>query len=133
MVRRRTAGARRRTVSEIAYVGSIGTLAALALLTDQDFDLVLMDIQMPGLSGVGVTKRLRRLPNLRRAATPIIALTANAFRADIDRYLAAGFNDCVTKPYDEATLYRKMEALLPAPAPVAYDLRELRELAQGRA
>ena len=107
-------------------------LTALALLTDRDFDLVLMDIQMPGLSGVGVTKRLRGLPDPRRAATPVIALTANAFRADIDRYLAAGFNDCVTKPYDEATLYRKMEALLPAPAPAAYDLRELRELAQGR-
>ncbi len=107
--------------------------AALALLADQDFDLVLMDIQMSGLSGVGVTKRLRRLPNPRRATTPVIALTANAFRNDIERYLAAGFNDCVTKPYDEATLYRKMEALLPTPAPVAYDLRELRELAQGRA
>ena len=107
-------------------------LTALALLTDHDFDLVLMDIQMPGMSGVGVTKRLRRLSDTRRAATPVIALTANAFRADIDRYLAVGFNDCVTKPYDEATLYAKMEALLPAPAPAAYDLRELRELARGR-
>ena len=107
--------------------------AALVLLADQDFDLVLMDIQMPGLSGVSVTRRLRRLPNPRRAATPVIALTANAFRDDIERYLAAGFNDCVTKPYDEATLYRKMEALLPDLLPPPYDLRELRELAQGRA
>jgi len=40
---------------------------------------VLMDIQLPGLSGVDATARLRQLPDLRRSATPVIALTANAF------------------------------------------------------
>ncbi len=114
--------------------------AALALLAAHDYDLVLMDIQMPGLSGLDVTQRLRLHPNLRRAQTPVIALTANAFRADVERYLAAGFNDCLTKPYDEATLYQKMDALLPpavsapsvsASAP-AYDLAPMRQLAQGR-
>ncbi|MDQ2792381.1 MAG: PAS domain S-box protein, partial [Bacteroidota bacterium] len=110
-----------------------GTVA-LALLTRNDYDLVLTDIQMPGLSGIDVTQRLRQLPNPRRAATPIIALTANAFRADIERYLAAGVNACLTKPYDEATLYQTMEALLPAmpPAEPAYNLAPLREMAKGR-
>jgi PAS domain S-box-containing protein len=106
---------------------------ALALLAAQDFDLVLMDIQMPGLSGVDVTTRLRRLPHARRAATPVIALTANASPEDFERYRAAGFHDCLTKPYDEATLYGKLAALLPAPLPPPYDLSELQELAQGRA
>ncbi|MDQ2770366.1 MAG: PAS domain S-box protein [Bacteroidota bacterium] len=104
----------------------------LARLAENDYDLVLTDIQMPGLSGIDVTQRLRQLPDPRRAATPIIALTANAFRADIERYLAAGVNDCLTKPYDEATLYQKMEALLPSLAPV-FDLGPLRNMAQGRA
>ena len=105
---------------------------ALARLAEHDYDLVLTDIQMPGLSGIDVTQRLRQLPDPRRAATPIIALTANAFRADVERYLAAGVNDCLTKPYDEATLYQKMEALLPALTP-GYDLGPLRDMAKGRA
>ena len=110
-----------------------GTVA-LGLLVENDYDLVLTDIQMPGLSGVELTQRLRQLPEPRRAATPIIALTANAFRADVERYLAAGVNACLTKPYDEATLYQTMEALLPAPPPVApaYNLAPLREMAKGR-
>ena len=109
-------------------------LIALARLTEADFDLVLTDIQMPGLSGLDVTRRLREMPGARRAATPIIALTANAFRSDIERYLAAGVNACLTKPYDEATLYQTMEALLP-PQPCvapAYNLTPLREMAKGR-
>jgi CheY-like chemotaxis protein len=110
-----------------------GTVA-LALLAHTDYDLVLTDIQMPGLSGIDVTQHLRQLPAPRRAATPVIALTANAFRADIERYLAAGVNACLTKPYDEATLYQTMEALLPAlpPAAPAYNLAPLREMAKGR-
>ncbi len=109
-------------------------LVALDRLTATDYDLVLTDIQMPGLSGIDVTQRLRQMPEPRRAATPIIALTANAFRADIERYLAAGVNACLTKPYDEATLYQTMEALLPAapPAAPAYNLAPLREMAKGR-
>ncbi|MCI1188003.1 PAS domain S-box protein [Hymenobacter sp. DH14] len=110
-----------------------GTVA-LGLLTQVDYDLVLTDIQMPGLSGIDVTQRLRQIPDPHRAATPVIALTANAFRADVERYLAAGVNACLTKPYDEATLYQTMEALLPAlpPAAPAYNLAPLREMAKGR-
>ena len=107
---------------------------ALALLANTYYDLVLTDIQMPGLSGIDVTQHLRHMPDPRRAATPIIALTANAFRADVERYLAAGVNACLTKPYDEATLYQTMEALLPAVPPAApgYNLAPLREMAKGR-
>ena len=106
---------------------------ALARLATTDYDMVLLDIQMPGLDGMEVASQLRRLPHPRRAATPVIALTANAFRTDIEQYLAAGFNDCLTKPYDEAALYQKIEALLPlAAAPAAYDLGPLRQLSQGR-
>ncbi|AMJ64792.1 PAS domain-containing protein [Hymenobacter sp. PAMC 26628] len=108
-----------------------GPAALARLATAPPYDVVLMDIQLPGLSGVDTTVLLRQLPDPRRAATPVVALTANAFRADGERYLAAGFNDYLAKPYDETELHHKMVALLPPPAP-AYDLAHLRRLAQGR-
>ncbi|TPG72237.1 PAS domain-containing protein [Hymenobacter nivis] len=108
-----------------------GPAALAQLAAAPPYDVVLMDIQLPGLSGVDTTARLRQLPDPARAATPVIALTANAFRADGERYLAAGFDDYLAKPYDEATLYHKIVALLPPSAP-AYDLAHLRRLAQGR-
>jgi PAS domain S-box-containing protein len=88
---------------------------ALELLTEQPpFDVVLLDIQLPTLGGLDVIQRLRQLPDPRRAATPVIALTANAFQIHVERYLAAGFNDYLAKPYDEVELYQKIERLLPA-------------------
>jgi CheY-like chemotaxis protein len=88
---------------------------ALELLTEESpFDVVLLDIQLPTLGGLDVIQRLRQLPDPRRAATPVIALTANAFQIHVERYLAAGFNDYLAKPYDEVELYQKIERLLPA-------------------
>ncbi|UOQ96430.1 PAS domain-containing protein [Hymenobacter sp. 5317J-9] len=79
-------------------------LDALAQLLKYSFDVALLDIRMPGLSGVQVTQALRRHPDPARANVPIIALTANAFEADRAAYLAAGMNACLTKPYEEAAL-----------------------------
>ncbi len=86
--------------------------------------VVLMDIQMPGLSGVDTTRRIRAFSDPARAAVPIIALTANAFRSDVDRYLAAGMNACLTKPFEEADLMQLIASLAPTdrvrpPAPAA--------------
>ncbi|MCI1186728.1 PAS domain-containing protein [Hymenobacter sp. DH14] len=77
---------------------------ALAQLTTHDFDAALLDIHMPGLSGVEVAMALRRHAHFGRAATPLIALTANAFDTDRAAYLNAGMNGCVTKPFEEAEL-----------------------------
>ncbi|MBF9140772.1 PAS domain S-box protein [Hymenobacter properus] len=77
---------------------------ALAELLKQPFDAALLDIRMPGLTGVQVTEAIRRHPEMARARVPIIALTANAFEADRAAYLAAGMNACLTKPYEEADL-----------------------------
>jgi PAS domain S-box-containing protein len=79
-------------------------LDALAQLQKHRFDASLLDIRMPGLSGVEVTTAIRRYADVGRAAIPIIALTANAFEADRAAYLAAGMNACITKPYEEADL-----------------------------
>ncbi|MDO7851321.1 PAS domain S-box protein [Hymenobacter convexus] len=77
---------------------------ALAQMLRQQFDVVLLDIRMPGLNGVQVTEAIRRHPDAARAQVPIVALTANAFEADRAAYLAAGMNACLTKPYEEDAL-----------------------------
>ncbi len=107
-------------------------LVGVARVRDEaPYDLILMDIQMPGLNGLDATANIRALPDPVRANTPIVALTANAFRADCDRYLAAGMADCLAKPFEEEEVYHTMVRVLPPPTP-AYDLTKLRALARGR-
>jgi PAS domain S-box-containing protein len=79
-------------------------LDALAHLSEEPYDVAILDINMPGLSGLEVTSAIRRHPDAVRASIPIIALTANAFENDRAGYLAAGMNACLTKPYEEADL-----------------------------
>jgi signal transduction histidine kinase/CheY-like chemotaxis protein len=67
-----------------------------------DIDLVLMDIMMPVMDGVETLMRLKEInPNIRA-----IAQTALAMKSEIDKFLSAGFEDCLTKPIDEALLLR---------------------------
>ncbi len=87
-------------------------LEALDLFELNRYDAVLMDIQMPGMNGLEATARIRAHADARRAATPILALTANAFRADADKYAAAGMNDTLPKPFDEAELLSKLASLI---------------------
>jgi signal transduction histidine kinase/ActR/RegA family two-component response regulator len=89
--------------------------SGVALAAAHDFDIILMDIQMPGMSGLTATAAIRGLADPRRAGVPIVALTANAFAADAQQYLAGGMNACVAKPFEEDTLYSTLTELL-APA-----------------
>jgi CheY-like chemotaxis protein len=72
-----------------------------------DYDLVLMDVQMPGLDGLAATRRIREL-EVAKAGVPVVAITANAMAGDDDRCLAAGMNDYITKPFDRARLLAKV-------------------------
>jgi two-component system, sensor histidine kinase and response regulator len=69
----------------------------------QLYDLVLMDVQMPLMNGLDATRRMRLLAGW--AATPILALTANAFESDREACLEAGMNDLLVKPIRPALLY----------------------------
>ncbi len=77
--------------------------AALAMAQAHDYDLILLDMQMPELNGVDAARAIRALP--RHARTPILALTANAFDDDRQTCLAAGMNDHIAKPVDPEALY----------------------------
>lgn len=65
------------------------------------FDVILMDLQMPIMDGFESTKVIR---NTLKIITPIIALTANAFKSELELCLNIGMNDCVTKPFEEEKL-----------------------------
>ncbi len=78
---------------------------ALEKLKNSSFDLVLMDIQMPVMDGFEATKAIRNGEPLKREI-PIIALTANATRKDIEKCLASGMNDCIPKPFTPEELLR---------------------------
>ena len=70
---------------------------ALRLIAEHPFDVVLMDIHMPGMSGVEAVAALRALPGPQRHL-PVIALTADVVSRHPTEYLALGFNDFVAKP-----------------------------------
>jgi CheY-like chemotaxis protein len=75
----------------------------------RNFDVILMDMQMPEMEGLEATRRIRQLGAMGRAV-PIIAMSANAMQEDRRRCLEAGMNDFVAKPIDSGELLRKIAA-----------------------
>ncbi len=84
-------------------------LIALDILKSTKFDIILMDIQMPEMDGIEATKIIR---NKLKIKTPIIALTANAFKTEIEKCKKAGMDEYVTKPFDETILLETIAKLL---------------------
>ena len=82
---------------------------AIEVLKQKTYDIILMDIQMPIMGGIEATKIIREELKLE---TPIIALTANAFSGESDKYLKAGMNEFVSKPFKDFELTHKIANLL---------------------
>jgi diguanylate cyclase (GGDEF)-like protein len=89
---------RRLTKRGFEVVEADNGLAALALIAEQSFDLVLLDIMMPGIDGIEVLKRIRT--TLSPDRLPVLMVTAKASNTDIIEALELGANDYITKPVD---------------------------------
>jgi PAS domain S-box-containing protein len=76
---------------------------AVALASNRNYALILMDMQMPVMGGIEATRRIRAMERCRDI--PIVAITANAFAEDRERCIAAGMNDFIAKPFNPAVLY----------------------------
>ncbi|MCA0241053.1 MAG: CHASE2 domain-containing protein [Proteobacteria bacterium] len=100
---------------------------ALELLRRQRFEIAFLDVQMPGLDGLSVTRELRRLEAAEaaqgRRRTPVVALTANAFASDVQASLDAGCDRHLSKPFFKQQLIDALRQLArpaaPAPLPAA--------------
>lgn len=87
-----------------------GTSALQGIASERP-DLVLLDISLPGMDGNEILHRIRKDAELRNL--PVIALTAHAMAGDREKFLAAGFDDYITKPIvDETQLFASIERLL---------------------
>ncbi|MEM9052186.1 MAG: response regulator, partial [Bacteroidota bacterium] len=79
-------------------------LIALDRARSNDYDIILMDAQMPEMDGLDATRAIRKLEDSKKAEIPIIALTASVHKADIDKCLDSGMNDFVPKPFTREEL-----------------------------
>ncbi len=118
---------------------------AVEILEKESYDIILMDIQMPGMDGIEATKIIR---NKLKIQTPIIALSADAFKTKIEACMAIGMNDYITKPFEDQELFRVIAKNYKNPAVLRqniqpedkspnqvsnllYDLRKLKKMSRG--
>ncbi|WP_312175840.1 response regulator [Chryseobacterium sp.] len=110
---------------------------AVELLEKEQFNIILMDIQMPEMDGIEATQILREKMGVK---TPIIALTANAFKSEIDKCISIGMDDYITKPFAEESLItiiekhigrQKNQSDAVKVRAVPYDLTGIQKLGQG--
>lgn len=88
---------------------------ALAILNSNPVDLVLLDVMMPGLSGLDVLKEIRAGSNKKIHDIPVMMITAKSSTEDIDQALAIGANSYVVKPFRGTTIREKVRAILELP------------------
>lgn len=116
-------------------------LEAIDILRKKSFDVILMDIQMPGLDGYHATQKIR---NELKLNTPVIAMTAHIMQGELEKCISYGMNDYLSKPFKESELYNVLYKCISGKAEIktvplqqggaganALDLSELKELAKG--
>ncbi|HYL74938.1 MAG TPA: ATP-binding protein [Bryobacteraceae bacterium] len=90
--------------------------AALRAIEEQDFDLILMDIQMPEMDGLEATRIMREREKTGMKSVPIIALTAHAMKGDRDKCLAAGMRGYISKPIQPEEFFQVIDQVILAHA-----------------
>jgi CheY-like chemotaxis protein len=86
---------------------------ALAAIDNESFDLVFMDVQMPGMDGFEVTQALREKEKTTGSHLRIVAMTAHAMQGDRERCLAAGMDGYIAKPIHAKDLMQAVEGVAP--------------------
>jgi CheY-like chemotaxis protein len=94
---------------------------AVECVAEQDFDVILMDVEMPEMDGYQATAAVREREKQSSNHTPIIAMTAHAMKGDRERCLAAGMDAYVAKPVRAEELHRTIESVVATPATRASD------------
>jgi PAS domain S-box-containing protein len=89
---------------------------ALSALRSGSFDVALMDVQMPKMSGIECTQAIRKVETVTGAHFPIVAMTAHAMKGDRERCLEAGMDAYVSKPIQAKELFRAVEGLIVRPS-----------------
>lgn len=83
----------------------------LDMLQNEDFNVILMDINMPGMDGIECTSIIRKLPDSKKSLIPIIAITGNAKNLTLEEFKNQGFTDFLQKPLNFDVLVEKVKAL----------------------
>ncbi|MEL1253542.1 PAS domain S-box protein [Flavobacterium sp. DGU38] len=113
-------------------------IEAIEILKNKSFDIILMDVQMPEMDGIDATMQIREELKLK---TPIIALTANAFKSEVDKCKNAGMDDYITKPFEEFDLvetiskytnkHHAVDDAVEEKNEKLYDLKSLHSISRG--
>ena len=91
----------------IAFDCAVNGAEAVRMFSEapEKYDIIFMDIQMPEMDGYEATRRIRALDTLRAKEIPVVAMTANVFKEDIDRCLEAGMNTHIGKPLNDEEIF----------------------------
>jgi len=103
--------------TQVSIEYAFNGMTAVSMFSEQPekYSLILMDINMPEMDGYNATKTIRSLDLKKAKDIPIIAMTANVFKEDIDKCIASGMNDHTGKPVDSDALFRMLDKYLSSP------------------
>jgi CheY-like chemotaxis protein len=97
---------------EIEYAQDGWQVVQMFRDTPERYDMIFMDIQMPGMDGITAARQIRGFDIEKAKSIPIVAMTANVFREDMDRCFEAGMNDHLSKPLDIEQIMAKLRLYL---------------------
>lgn len=110
------------------YETAANGLEVLEKLEEEDFDLILLDLQMPEMDGFETARRIRSFTHKKYQNLPLIALSAHSKEAYLKELKEAGIDDLITKPFDPANLFDKLNAFAKKKATRGSDSETVKEL-----